>query len=815
MKISYNWLKQYTNFDLNPVELAEVLTDTGLEVEGIEEFESIKGALEGIYVGEVLECIPHPDADRLSLTKVDVGDGDILSIVCGAPNVAKGQKVAVAIPGTTLYSDSESFTIKKTKIRGQVSMGMICAEDELGIGNDHEGIVVLQPEASPGQALSEIISVEKDTVLEIGLTPNRIDGACHIGTARDIVAFLNLDHQKSVLNKPDVSEFAPDNNNLDIQVEIDNNEACIRYSGVSISDIEVKESPDWLKNRLKAIGLNPINNIVDISNYVLHETGQPLHAFDADKITGNKVIVKTLPEGTSFVTLDEEKRKLSSRDLMICNSEEGMCIAGVFGGYTSGVSSSTKNIFLESACFDAVYVRTTAKRHGLSTDSSFRFERGTDPNGTIYALKRAALLIKEIAGGKISSEIKDIYPVEIKPYPVTLKWANLNRLIGIEIPRETVVQILALLDINVVQRTSEEIKLEVATYRVDVTREADIIEEVLRIYGYNNIGISEKVNSTLSYAPNPDPELFENRIAEQLVAQGFNEIMANSLTKTAYYSELPGFNLDNVVELVNPLSNDLKAMRRTLLYGGLESVRLNQNHRRLNLRLFEFGNTYELKNPEKSFAVEGYEEVRRLSILLTGSKTSENWKVKQESSNFYQLKAFALGILSRLGLKEEDLTSKYISNDLLQEGLQYSINDKEVLFMGQVNQKTISYFEIDQNVYYGDINWTNILGLIDSKIRYKELPKYPEVRRDLALVVDKSTTFDEIKDLAFQVEKRFLQSVNLFDVFESEKLGPGKKSYAISFTLLDDRKTLTDKQIDKIMKALISAFDKKLGAELR
>ncbi|MCK5821336.1 MAG: phenylalanine--tRNA ligase subunit beta, partial [Bacteroidales bacterium] len=526
MKISYNWLKQYTNFDLNPTELAEVLTDTGLEVEGIEEYESIKGALEGICVGEVLECIPHPDADRLSITKVDVGSGEILPIVCGAPNVAQGQKVAVATTGTTLYSDDDSFTIKKTKIRGEVSQGMICAEDELGIGTDHDGILILDPSAIPGQALSKIFQVEKDTILEIGLTPNRIDGACHIGTARDIVAFLNLDQQKTTLIKPDVSSFAVDNQKLDIKVRVENNEACIRYSGVSISDIEVKESPEWLKNRLKAIGLNPINNIVDITNFVLHETGQPLHAFDADKITGNEVIIKTLSAATPFLTLDEEERKLSDQDLMICDSKEGMCIAGVFGGHKSGVSENTKSVFLESACFDPVYVRKTAKRHGLNTDSSFRFERGTDPNGTIYALKRAALLIKELAGGQIASEIQDDYPVEVKPYPVFLKWSNLDRLIGIKIPRETVIQILELLDIHIAQNSSEGLKLEVATYRVDVKREADVIEEILRIYGYNNIGISEHVNSTLSYAPTPDPELLENRIAEQLVAQGFNEMMA-------------------------------------------------------------------------------------------------------------------------------------------------------------------------------------------------------------------------------------------------------------------------------------------------
>jgi len=815
MKISYNWLKQYTNFDLSPIELAEILTDTGLEVEGIEEYESIKGALEGICIGEVLECIPHPGADRLSITKVDVGSEEALPIVCGAPNVAKGQKVAVATTGTTLYSDNDSFTIKKTKIRGEVSQGMICAEDELGIGTSHEGILVLDPSAVPGQPLSEIISVEKDTILEIGLTPNRIDGASHIGTARDIVAFLNLDKQKTSLEKPDVSDFATDNQSLDIKVKIENTDACIRYSGVSISGIEVQGSPEWLKNRLKAIGLNPINNIVDITNFVLHETGQPLHAFDADMIDENMVIIKTLPAATPFVTLDEEERKLSDQDLMICNSKEGMCIAGVFGGFKSGVSKNTKNIFLESACFDPVYVRKTAKRHGLNTDSSFRFERGTDPNGTIYALKRAALLIKELAGGKIASEIKDEYPNVITPYPVFLKWSNLNRLIGIEIPKETVIQILGLLDIDIVQKTSEGLKLEVATYRVDVKREADVIEEILRIYGYNNIGISDHVNSTLSYAPDPDTELLENRIAEQLTAQGFNEMMANSLSKITYYNDLPGFDPEQVVELLNPLSNDLKVLRRTLLYGGLESILLNHKHRRLDIRMFEFGNVYKIDKPEKSYSVEGYAEARKLALFLTGSKTSENWGVKQERTNFFHLKGITLGILARLGLNEGDMKCTYISNDIFQEGLQYSLNDKEVMTIGQVNSKITKHFELDQEVFYADMHWNNLLSLVNSTVRYKEIPKYPGVRRDLALVVDDSISFEEIRQLAFNVEKRFLKSVNLFDVFKSNKLGPDKKSYAISFSLQDERKTLTDKQIDKITKSLFLAFEQKLGAKLR
>lgn len=815
MKISYNWLRQYTPFDLEPADLAKVLTNTGLEVEGIEEYESVKGALEGIWVGEVVECQPHPDADRLSCTKVDLGKGEILPIVCGAPNVAKGQKVAVAVPGTTLYSGNESFTIKDTKIRGAVSRGMICAEDELGIGTDHSGILVLDPTARPGQALSEIIPVEKDFVLEIGLTPNRIDGASHIGTARDIVAFLNLDQQNCSLNLPDVSAFKPDNHDLTLSVEIQNPEACIRYSGVSISGVKVADSPDWLKNRLKAIGLKPINNIVDITNFVLHETGQPLHAFDADQIKGNQVLVKTLPTDTPFVTLDETKRKLCSTDLMICNSEEGMCIAGVFGGLHSGVNEKTTQIFLESACFNPVWVRKTAKFHGLSTDSSFRFERGTDPNGTLYALKRAALLIKELAGGRISSEIQDIYPSKIEPYPVFLKWAHLNRLIGIEIPKDTVRQILMLLDIEIAAETELGLQLHVATYRVDVKREADVIEEILRIYGYNNIGISEQVQSTLSYAPHPDPELVENRIAEQLVAQGFHEMMANSLTKSSYYTTLPGPDPQELVELLNPLSNDLKAMRGTLLYGGLESILLNQNHRRLNIRLFEFGNVYQLKNREQAFLTKGYLETRKLALFLSGSKTTETWLAKQEKTNFYLLKGIVVNLLSRMGIQQDQMQMEYLQDGIFQEGLKWSLNKKEIVCLGQVHSKITEHFEIDQKVYFADIHWDHVLASLSSKIQYREIPKYPAVRRDLALVIDRNRNFEEIRQLALQVERKNLKAVNLFDVFESEKLGPGKKSYAVSFLLQDEHKTLTDNQIDKSMRSLISAFEQKLGAELR
>lgn len=815
MKISYNWLKTYLGINLPPEKVAEILTNTGLEVEGLEEFESLKGALEGIVVGEVVECSKHPNADRLSVTKVNVGGGQFLPIVCGAPNVAAGQKVAIALPGTTLYSDNESFVIKKSKIRGEVSEGMICAEDELGLGDGHEGIMVLDGDCQPGQALSEIFPVVKDAVFEIGLTPNRIDGACHIGTARDLVAYLNLDEQKSALQIPDVTAFTTDHTQMDIKVRVEETEGCIRYSGVCLDGIEVKESPDWLKIRLQAIGLHPINNIVDITNFVLHETGQPLHAFDADQIAGNQVIVKTMPEGSQFITLDEEDRRLSSTDLMICNAEEAMCMAGVFGGIKSGVSNDTKRIFLESACFNPVWVRKTAKNHGINTDSSFRFERGTDPNGTLYALKRAALLMKEIAGAQIASEIFDIYPETIQPYPVKLSWFNLNRLIGFEIPQDTVKLILNLLDIKIIAENSRELSLEVATYRVDVKREADVIEEILRIYGYNNVGISEQVNSTLSYAPKPDPEALENRIAEQLVGQGFTEIMANSLTKSTYYTDVLNEQQADFVELVNPLSNDLKAMRKTLLFGGLESIKISTSHRRFRTRSFEFGNVYSIKDPQKAFSTKGYHEKRNLGIFITGMKDAESWLAKQEASSFFQLKSVVNSIFERLGLSEEELQVKTISQGIFSEGISYSVQNKLLASFGQVDKKILQTFEIEQDIFFAEIEWTSLLAALNLRVRFKELSKYPEVRRDLALVLEKSKTFEELRQLATQVERKYLKSINLFDVFESEKLGNDKKSYAVSFILQDDNKTLTDKQIDKIMNNLISAMKDKLGAELR
>ncbi|MBT3241749.1 MAG: phenylalanine--tRNA ligase subunit beta [Bacteroidetes bacterium] len=815
MNISYNWLKNYVDFNLTPEELSAILTDTGLEVEGLESYQSIKGGLEGLIIGEVVECQPHPNADKLSITKVDVGQNELLPIVCGAPNVAAGQKVIVAPVGTTLYMGTDALKIKKTKIRGEISQGMICAEDEIGIGDDHEGIIEIDTDIPAGQAASTVIPVENDTVIEIGLTPNRIDGASHIGTARDVVAFLNLDESKVNLQIPDVSSFSVDNHELEIPVEIEDQSACIRYSGVSLTGLTVEESPDWLKNRLKAIGLKPINNVVDITNFVLHETGQPLHAFDASKISGKKIIVKTLPDKTQFTSLDEENRELSNQDLMICSENEGMCIAGVFGGIDSGVTETTTEIFIESACFNPVQVRKTAKRHGLNTDSSFRFERGTDPNGTIYALKRAAILIRDLAGGTISSNIADVYPEEIKPYPVKFSWANLDRLVGVQIPHDTVLQILELLDISVVHRTKDWLNLAVATYRVDVKREADVIEEILRIYGYNNVGLSDQVHSTLSYAPNPDPELLENKVAEQLTALGFNEMMANSLTKSSYYNDNEGVPDKDLIKLLNPLSSDLNAMRKNLAYGGLETISLNIKHRRTDLRFYEFGNIYQANPDGNRFSPSGYLQNRRLAIYLTGKKSPENWSASQEQAGFYTIKGYVMQVLARLGIPESDLEINSGSNGILSEGLHVAYRNKTLASFGKINSASLETFHIEQDVYYADFDWDLLLKFQSGIIEYKEVPKYPEVRRDLALVLDKSVEFTSIRNLAFHVERKLLKSVNLFDVFESEKLGQGLKSYAVSFILQDERKTLTDKQIDKIMKSLLIAFEQKLGAKLR
>ena len=815
MKISYNWLKKYINTDLSVEEVSKILTDTGLEVEGIEEFESVKGGLEGLVIGQVTSCAKHPNADKLSVTTVNIGSESDLPIVCGAPNVAEGQKVVIATVGTTLYDGDEGFKIKKAKMRGEPSEGMICAEDEIGLGTGHDGIMVLDDSAKIGTPAKEYFNIETDTVFEIGLTPNRIDGASHFGTARDLAAFLSQT-EKTELIKPSVDDFKVDNNNLPIEIIVEDKEACPRYTGVTVSNVNVGTSPEWLQNRLKAIELNPINNLVDISNFVLHETGQPLHFFDADQIEGNKVIIKTLPEETPFTTLDETEKKLSANDLMICNENHGMCIAGVFGGIKSGVSESTKNVFIESAHFNAVYVRKTAKRHDLHTDASFRFERGSDPNITEYALKRAALLIKEIAGGEISSEIVDVYPEKIEDYKVDLTFRNLKRLIGKEIEKEKVKNILESLDIKIVSEDDEKLSLEVPTYRVDVRREVDVIEEVLRIYGYNNIEISEHVNSSLSYSPKPDKEKIQNTISDVLTANGFNEIMCNSLTKADYYNDLESYKATNLVKIFNPLSNDLNVMRQTLLFGGLESVAYNRNRRNLDLKLYEFGNNYYLKDSESENPLKKYNEEKHLALFLTGNKSEESWIMKEEPTSFFLLKSYVENIIERLGFNLNQVISNETTSDLFTEGLSYEYNKKQIVNFGILNKKLLKSFDIDTHVYFAEFAWDTVVKLsAKNSIRYTEIPKYPEVRRDLALLLDKDVKFGDIKDLAYKSERKLLKKVSLFDIYEGEKLGANKKSYAISFVFQDEYKTLTDKQIDKIMNNFIRVFEKEFNAQIR
>lgn len=815
MKVSYKWLKDYIDIDLSPAEMDEILTQIGLEVGGIEKFQSIKGGLEGLVIGEVKTCEPHTNSDHLSITSVDVNGDELLPIVCGAPNVAAGQKVVVATVGTVLYDGDDSFTIKKSKIRGELSMGMICAEDEIGLGQGHDGIMVLPEDAAVGTPAAEYFNIEDDLTIEIDLTPNRIDGASHIGVARDMAAYLK--QQKEIDYKvPSVEDFKVDNNNLPIDVKVENNEACHRYSGVCISGVKVAESPEWLQNRLKAIGLSPINNVVDITNYVLFETGQPLHAFDYAKTNG-KVLVKTLADGTLFKTLDEVERELNEKDLMICNEEAPMCIAGVFGGIESGVSETTTDIFLESAYFDSVFVRKTARRHGLNTDASFRFERGTDPNNTIYAMKRAALLIKEIAGGEIASDVIDIYPNPVEDFKVEVSVERIENLIGKQIGKETIKNILTALEIKVEKEDGDTLNLLVPPYRVDVKREADIVEEVLRIYGFNNIEVASKVNASLSYAPKIDEHKLRNTIADMLTAAGFNEIMNNSLTKASYYEGLESFQQENTVRIFNPLSSDLNAMRQGLLFGGLECVAYNINRRNSDLKFYEFGKSYQhFVNPENENPVDNYFEKERLGVFMCGNKTATSWNLKEEPTSFYHMKAYVENILRRLGFNIEKLRIRETENDQFTEGLSYGIKKKVLVEMGMVSGKILKAMDIDTQVYYADFDWALLIQeAMKNKVSYTELPKYPAVKRDLALLINKSVSFAEIKTIAFNCEKKLLKSVSLFDVYEGEKLGADKKSYAVSFILQDTEKTLNDKQIDKIMQKLIKSYEKQLGAELR
>ncbi len=814
MKISYNWLKEYIQTDLSADELGILLTDCGLEVESIEKFETVKGGLKGIVVGEVKSKEKHPDADRLNITTVDVGTGTLLNIICGAANVEAGQKVVVATIGAMLFpTTGEPFEIKKSKIRGRESEGMICAEDEIGLGSSHAGIMVLEADAKVGTAANEYFKIEEDQVFEIGLTPNRADAASHVGVARDVVALLNAkaNEVKNTLTLPDIRIFKVDETTSKIEVSVEDSFSCPRYSGLSISGITVKESPDWLKNRLKAIGLRPINNIVDATNYVLHELGQPMHAFDADKIKGGKVIVKMLPEKTKFKTLDEAERELSSEDLMICHAEGGMCIAGVFGGIESGVTDQTKNIFLESAYFNSSSIRRSSKRHGLKTDASFRYERGTDPNITVFALKRAALLIKDIAGGKISSEIIDIYPTPIEHFKVPFSFEKCEQLIGKKIELELVKIIITSLGIEIEHEGNDALLLSVPPFKVDVQREQDVIEEVLRIYGYNNIEIPATLNSSLAFAEKPDKEKIQNVVSELLTNTGFSEMMCLSLTKGEYAGKLKSLSEDRSVTMLNPLSSDLNVLRQTLLFSGLETIVFNQNRKNADLKLYEFGKTY--------MAVKGettkYVETKHLSVFITGRKQEESWNASNDTMIFYTLKGVVKNILERLGVNDVKLTE--LNSDLFSQGLAYSWNKKVLVEFGEIAKPLSSkLMDIKMPVFYADFNWDLVIEAVKkASTMYAEVSKFPEVRRDLALLIDKSVRFEQLEQLAFQTEKNILKTVNLFDVYEGDKLPKGKKSYALSFILQDESATLTDKQIEKIMEKLMKTYQEKAGAEIR
>ncbi len=820
MNISYKWLKEYVDFNLTPQEVCDALTSEGLEVDALEEVQSIRGGLKGLYVGKVLTCESHPNSDHLHVTTVDLGKGEPSQIVCGAPNVAAGQKVIVADLGCVLYDGDKEFVIKKSKLRGVESNGMICAEDEIGVGTSHDGVIVLPEDAKVGMPAAEYYNLESDWLIEIDITANRADALSHWGVARDLYAWLKQNGYETSLHRPSDEGFAVDNEDLPIDVEIVNNEACQRYACVSITDCEVKESPDWLKNKLTTIGLRPINNIVDITNYVMMAYGQPLHCFDADMVKGHKIVVKTMPEGTPFVTLDGEEHKLSERDLAICNAEEPMCIAGVFGGKGSGTYDSTRNVVLESAYFHPTWIRKSARRHGLSTDASFRFERGIDPNGIIYALKQAAILCKELAGGKVSMQIKDVYPKKIENFKVDLKYSYVNQLIGKELPVDTIKSIVTSLEMTILGEDAEGLMLEVPAYRVDVQRPCDVVEDILRVYGYNNVEIPTQLKSSLVIKGDEDiKHRLANLVGEQLLGCGFNEILNNSLTKGAYYEGLNSYPESNLVKIFNPLSSDLNVMRQTLLFGGLESVAHNINRKSPNLKFFERGNVYtftpEKQNVENPMAA--YKEENMIALWVTGKRVSGSWAHADEASTFFELKAYVMNILSRIGLPFGMLVFKDSESDIFSKAtLIENRGGKKFVEMGLVSKKILKSAGIDQEVYYAELNWTALMKAIKKqKVEYVEISKYPSVSRDLALLLDKNTEFARVEQIAYQSEKKLLKKVELFDVYEGKNLPDGKKSYAVNFILQDEQKTLNDKQIEAIMNKIITNLKKELGAELR
>ena len=820
MNISYKWLKEYVDFSLSPQEVCDALTSEGLEVGALEEVQSIRGGLKGLFVGKVLTCDMHPDSDHLHVTTVDLGHGETRQIVCGAPNVAAGQKVMVADLGCVLYDGDKEFTIKKSKLRGVESNGMICAEDEIGVGSSHDGIIVLPEDAEVGMPAAEYYNLESDWLIEVDITANRADALSHWGVARDLYAWLKQNGYETSLHRPSDETFVVDDETLPIDVEIVNKEACKRYACVSITDCEVKESPEWLKNKLNTIGVRPINNIVDITNYVMMAYGQPLHCFDADMVKGHRIVVKTMPEGTPFITLDGEEHKLSERDLAICNAEDPMCIAGVFGGKGSGTYDNTRNIVLESAYFHPTWIRKSARRHGLSTDASFRFERGIDPEGVIYALKQAALLCKELAGGKVSMQIKDVYPEKIENSKVDLGYSYVNRLVGKDSPVETIKSIVTSLEMKILEENVDGLKLEIPAYRVDVQRPCDVVEDILRVYGYNNVEIPTQLKSSLVVKGDEDKKhVLANLVGEQLLGCGFNEILNNSLTKSAYYDKLQSYPAENLVRIMNPLSSDLNVMRQTMLFGGLESIAYNVNRRNPNLKFFERGNVYTF-SPDKQNAdipMAAYKEENMIALWVTGKRVTGSWAHADEQSTFFELKAYVMNILSRIGVPFGMLMFKDSTGDIFSKATVIeNRGGKKLVEMGLVSKAILKSAGIDQEVYYAELNWTALMKTIKKqKVEYREISKYPAVSRDLALLIDKNVEFVTIESVAYRSEKKLLRKVELFDVYEGKNLPEGKKSYAVNFILQDEQKTLNDKQIDSIMNKIIANLKKEIGAELR